>query len=108
MEFPVKVLEQGFALQVVVVFCKEEAVARGNGMCGVFVHGYFWGELAGGVLFMDVDVEGAAALGEGVAAEAAISSLKADESFVCGECLLQDVGIDLQTVVGVADDVFFI
>ena len=56
MEFLIKVLKQGFALQVVVVLGKEEAVAVGNSMCGVFVHCHFWGELVGGVLFVDVDM----------------------------------------------------
>ena len=56
MEFLIKVLKQGFALQLIVVFCKEEAVAVGNISADVFVHCHFWGELVGGVLFVDVDM----------------------------------------------------
>ena len=60
MEFLVKVLEQGFALQLIVVFCKEEAVAVGNISADVFVHCHFWGELVCGVLFADVDMQSSA------------------------------------------------
>ena len=56
MEHLIKVLEQGFALQVVVVLGKEEAVAVGNISADVFVHCHFWGELVCGVLFVDVDM----------------------------------------------------
>ena len=55
-EFLIKMLEQGFALHLIVVLGKGEAITTGNSVCCILVHRNLWGKLMARLLFVDVDM----------------------------------------------------